>query len=128
MIIGNNFEGGFIMTKRYKRSDVTQELVLVASGAKKADLVIKNANLINVNTAEIIPHMDVAITKGRIALVGDAAHTIGPKTKCIDATGLYLAPGFIDGHIHVESSMLTVKEYARAVMPHCTTAIMMDPH
>lgn len=128
MIFGNNFKGGFIMTKRYKRSDVTQELVLVASGVKKADLVIKNAKLINVNTAEIIPQMDVAVTKGRIALVGDATHTIGPNTKCIDATGLYLAPGFIDGHIHVESSMLTVKEYAKAVMPHGTTTIMMDPH
>lgn len=116
------------MTKRYKRSDVTRELVLVASGEKKADLVIQNAKLINVHTAEIIPHMDVAITKGRIALIGNAAHTIGPETKCIDATGHYLAPGFIDGHIHVESSMLTVKEYAKAVMAHGTTSIMMDPH
>ena len=116
------------MTKRYPRSAVTQDLVLVARGEKKADLVIQNAKLINVHTAEILPHMDVAITKGRIALVGNAAHTIGPKTKCIDATDLYLAPGFIDGHLHVESSMLTVKEYAKAVIPHGTTSIMMDPH
>ncbi len=80
------------------------------------------------HTAEIIPHTDVAITKGRIALVGNAAHTIGPQTKRIDATGQYLSPGFIDGHIHVESSMLTVKEYTKAVTPHGTTSIMMDPH
>lgn len=116
------------MTKRYKLSDITKELVLVATGQKKAELVIQNGQLINVNTGEILPHMDVAITHGRIALVGDAAHTIGPDTKIIDATGLYISPGFMDGHIHVESSMLTVREYAKAVVPHGTTAIFMDPH
>ena len=116
------------MKKRYRLSEVTKQLVLVASGKEKADLVIKNGTLINVNTGELLPHIDVAISHGRIALVGDAAHTIGEETIVIDADGLYIAPGFIDGHIHVESSMVTVKEYAKAVMPHGTTAIMMDPH
>lgn len=116
------------MTQRYALCDVTKELVLVARGQKKADLVIKNGNLVNVNTAEIIYNTDVAITHGRIALVGDASHTIGEATTVIDAEGLYIAPGFMDGHIHVESSMLSVKEYAKAVIPNGTTAIFMDPH
>lgn len=116
------------MNKRYKLSDITKHLVSVATGTAKADLVIKNGTLINVCTGELLPHTDVAITYGRIALVGDAQHTIGKQTTVIDATNLYIAPGFIDGHLHVESSMVTVKEYAKAVLPHGTTTIMMDPH
>jgi len=116
------------MTQRYALSDVTKELVLVAMGQKKADLVIKNGHLVNVNTAEIISNTDVAITHGRIALVGDASHTIGEATTIIDASGLYITPGFMDGHIHVESSMLSVKEYAKSVIPNGTTSIFMDPH
>ncbi len=116
------------MTNRYPLAEVTKELVLVAQGKMKADLVIKNGSLINVCTAEILKHTDVAITHGRIALVGNADHTIGENTTIIDADGLYIAPGFMDGHIHVESSMLTVKEYAKTVVPSGTTAIFMDPH
>ncbi|MDF2613567.1 MAG: adenine deaminase [Clostridia bacterium] len=116
------------MEKRYALADVTKELVLVSQGQKSADLVIRNGRLINVNTAEILSDIDIAITHGRIALVGDASHTIGESTTVIDAKGLYIAPGFMDGHIHVESSMLTVKEYAKAVIPNGTTAIFMDPH
>ncbi len=82
----------------------------------------------NVNTKELQEHIDVAIYKGRIALVGDASHCIGNSTEIIDATGLYIAPGFMDGHIHVESSMLTVNQYSQAVVPHGTTTIFMDPH
>lgn len=104
------------------------KLSLVASGKEKADLVIKNAKLVNVCTREISEGIDVAVAEGRIALVGDAAHCIGEKTVVVDATGLYLAPAFLDGHIHVESSMLTVSEYARAVIPHGTSGIFMDPH
>ena len=70
----------------------------------------------------------MAITQGRIALVGDAAHCIGENTKVIEADGQYIAPGFMDAHIHVESAMLTCGEYARAVVPHGTTGIFMDPH
>ncbi|WP_330400970.1 adenine deaminase [Sporanaerobium hydrogeniformans] len=116
------------MQKRYSLADVTEKLVLTARGELKADLVIQNGTLLNVATAEMIPHTDVAITHGRIALVGDASHTIGPDTQVIDATGLYISPGFMDGHLHVESSMLTVKEYAASVIPHGTTSIFMDPH
>ena len=116
------------MKKRYHLCELTQLLVSVACGKTKAELVIQNGTLVNVCTHELMPHMDVAIAYGHIALVGDASHTIGPDTTLIDATGLYIVPGFIDGHLHVESSMVTVKEYAKAVLPHGTTTIMMDPH
>ena len=116
------------MKKRYHLSELTKLLVSVACGETKAELVIQNGTLVNVCTRELMPHTDVAIAYGHIALVGDASHTIGPNTTLIDATGLYIAPGFIDGHLHVESSMVTVKEYARAVLPHGTTTIIMDPH
>ena len=108
--------------------DVSKDLINVAQGNKPADLVIKGAKLVNVHTAEIIPDTDVAVVSGRIALVGDATHTIGPETVIIDASGLYLTPGFMDGHLHVESSMVTVTGFARAVLPHGTTSIFMDPH
>ncbi len=72
--------------------------------------------------------MDVAVSCGRIAYVGDAEHCIGPDTKVIDAAGRYLAPGFLDGHIHVESSMMGAAQYARAVVPHGTVGIYWDPH
>ena len=108
--------------------EVTRTMAKVATGVEKAELVIKNAKLVNVCTAEIQEGIDVAIAEGRIALVGDASHCIGGATKVIDAAGQYIAPGFMDSHIHVESSMISVGEYARAVVPHGTTGIFMDPH
>ena len=108
--------------------EITRTMANVAMGVEKADMVIKNAKLVNVCTAEIQEGIDVAIAEGRIALVGDASHCIGENTKIIDATGQYIAPGFMDAHIHVESSMISVGEYARAVVPHGTTGIFMDPH
>lgn len=100
----------------------------VAMGRVPAETVITNAKLINVCTREIMENVDVAIHSGRIALVGDGKHCIGEGTKVIDAEGQYIAPGMLDGHIHVESSMLSVGEYARAVIPHGTTGIYYDPH
>ena len=108
--------------------EVTRTMADVAMGRKKADLVIQNARLINVCTCEIQEGIDVAIAEGRIALVGSAGHCIGENTRVIDAAGQYIAPGFMDAHIHVESSMISVGEYARAVVPHGTTGIFMDPH
>lgn len=116
------------MNKRYALWEVTRKLSLVAKGLAYADLVIKGGKLVNVNTAEIISNVDVAIASGRIALVGDASHTIGENTKVINAEGCYITPGFMDGHIHVESSMMSVREYARSVVPCGTTTIYMDPH
>ncbi len=108
--------------------EVTRTMANVAMGVEKAELVIRNARLVNVCTAEIQEGIDVAIAEGRIALVGDAAHCIGENTKVIDADRQYIAPGFMDAHIHVESSMISVGEYSRAVVPRGTTGIFMDPH
>lgn len=108
--------------------ECTKMLAAVAQGQKKADTVIKGAKLVNVCTAEIQENVDVAIVQGRIAYIGHADHCIGEDTTVIDAAGSYIAPGFLDGHIHVESSMIGVGEYARAVVPHGTTGIYMDPH
>ena len=111
-----------------KLSEVSQRLVDVALGRRYADLVIQKTRLVNVHTAEILSDIDVAVASGRIAFVGDADHTIGPDTTIIDASRMTLVPGFLDGHIHVESSMVNVSGFAQAVLPHGTTAIFMDPH
>ena len=108
--------------------EVSRTLADVAQGRKEADTVISNCNLINVCTHEILNNIDVAVVEGRIAMVGNCKHCIGKNTKVVDATGKYLAPAFMDAHIHIESSMLTAGEYAKAVVPHGTSAIFMDPH
>lgn len=108
--------------------ECSQTLSAVAQGREPADLVIKGAKLVNVCTAEIRQNIDVAISSGRIAYLGQADHCIGENTQVIDAQGQYIAPGFLDGHIHVESSMMGAGEYARAVVPHGTTGIYWDPH
>jgi len=108
---------------------MTQDLVAVAMGRKPADLVVRNGRWVNVHSGEIIPHTDVAVTGGRIAYVGeDASHCIGPDTRLIDAADRYLVPGLCDAHMHVESGMVTVTEFARAVIPHGTTSMFIDPH
>jgi adenine deaminase len=98
-------------------------------GRLPADLVIQNGQWVSVQSAEIIPGSDVAIKDGHIAYVGeDASHTIGKKTKVIDAKGRYLVPGLLDGHMHVESGMVTVTEFVRAVAVRGTTGMFIDPH
>jgi adenine deaminase len=107
----------------------TQELVAVASGRKPADCLIRNGQWVNVQSGEVIPGTDIAIAGQRIAYVGaDGSHTIGTDTQIIDAQSSYLVPGLIDGHMHVESGMLTISEFVRAVIPHGTTAMFVDPH
>jgi len=101
----------------------------VATGRQSADTVIRNGKWVNVHSGEIIPGTDVAISCGRFAYVGpDASHTIGADTNVVDAGGRYLAPGLCDAHMHVESGMVTVTEFARAVIPHGTTSMFIDPH
>jgi adenine deaminase len=117
------------MTKRYPWHEVAQDLVDVAMGRQAADLVIRDGQWVNVHSGEIIPHTDVAVKRGRIAYVGPSAeHTIGKETKIIAARGRYLIPGLCDAHMHVESGMVTVTEFARAVIPHGTTSMFIDPH
>ena len=108
---------------------LTRALIDVAMGRLPADLVIQNGNWVSVQSGEIIPGSDVAIKDGRIAYVGEvASHTIGKKTKVIDAKGRYLVPGLLDGHMHVESGMVTVTEFVRAVAVRGTTGMFIDPH
>jgi adenine deaminase len=108
---------------------LTHALVDVAMGRKPADLVIQNGKWVSVQSGEIIPGTDIAIKDGHIAYVGeDARHAIGKKTKVIDAKGRYLVPGLLDGHMHVESGMVTVTEFVRAVVVRGTTGMFIDPH
>ncbi len=110
-------------------SRTAPELVDVAMGRTPADLVIRNGRWVNVYSGEIIPHTDIAVKAGRFAYVGaDASHTIGEGTKVVDAAGRYLVPGLCDAHMHVESGLVTVTEFARAVIPHGTTTMFIDPH
>ncbi|MCX8024371.1 MAG: adenine deaminase, partial [Thermanaerothrix sp.] len=91
--------------------------------------VIRNGLWVSVQTGEIVPNTDIAILGERIAYVGpDASHTIGEATEVLDAQGAYLVPGLLDAHMHVESGMLTVTEFVRAVAPHGTTGMFIDPH
>ena len=110
-------------------SQSAPRLIDVAMGRSPADLLIRNGRWVNVHSGEIIPATDLAIAAGRIAYVGpDAAYTIGGATRVIDADSRYLVPGLCDGHMHVESGMVTVTEFARAVIPHGTTTMFIDPH
>ncbi|HVO38821.1 MAG TPA: adenine deaminase [Spirochaetia bacterium] len=106
-----------------------RKLVDVAVGRRPADIVIRDGRWVCVQSGEIIEHTDIAIAGHRIAFVGaDARHAVGPETRVIEAEGMYLVPGLLDGHMHVESGMLTVTEFVRAVIPRGTTGMFIDPH
>jgi len=117
------------MTHRQPWHALSADLVAVAMGRKPADLVICNGRWVNVHSGEILPGTDVAVYGGRIAYVGpNAGPCIGPNTRIIEAKQRYLVPGLCDAHMHVESGMVTVTEFARAVIPHGTTSMFIDPH
>ena len=110
-------------------AEVAPRLVAVAAGRAAADLVIRGGRLVNVQSREILDGWQVAIAEGRFAYVGpDASHCIGEGTEIVEAEGRYLIPGLCDGHMHIESGMLTPAEFAAAVAPHGTTTIFHDPH
>src|SRR5262245_7134061 len=98
-----------------------RELIDVAMGKTPADTVIQGGRLVNVATAEIYP-ADVAIKGGRIAAVGDVAYTKGPNTRTIDATGRFITPGLVEGHLHQYHSYLGVTEFVEALLSHGVTA------
>ncbi|WP_300056476.1 adenine deaminase [uncultured Roseobacter sp.] len=109
--------------------DTAPQLIAVATGRSAADTVIRAGKWVNVHTREILDGYDIAIVAGRIAsVVPDAAHCIGPDTQIIEAEGRYMIPGLCDGHMHIESGMLTPAEFARAVIPQGTTSMFTDPH
>ncbi len=101
-----------------------QSLAAVARGDEPADLRIQNGQVVDVFTGEV-RRADVVVKDGVIAGVGTG---FGKARKVLDISGQYLAPGFIDGHIHIESSLLPVHEFARLVLAHGTTAVVADPH
>ncbi|WP_295806922.1 adenine deaminase [uncultured Nitratireductor sp.] len=110
-------------------TECARDLVNVAMGRKSADLVVRNGMWVNVHSGEVIPATDLAIVDGRFAYCGpDASHCIGDGTKVVDARGRYLVPGLCDAHMHIESGMVTVTEFTRAVVPHGTTSMFVDPH
>ena len=100
-----------------------RRFLAVAQGEDAADLVIRNGRIVNVATNEI-EELDVAIVDGKIAGVGDYPDA----DRVLDAAGAYLAPSFIDGHVHVESSLLWMDQFAKAVVPCGTGAVVTDPH
>ena len=98
-----------------------QEIIDVAVGRKKADLVLKNATYVNVFSGELMTQ-DIAVTHGLIVGLGEY-----DGIREVDMTGKIVCPGFIDAHIHLESSLVSPAEFARAVIPHGTTTVITDP-
>jgi adenine deaminase len=99
-----------------------KEIITYAKGDQKVDILLKNAQLINVFTGTIEPQA-IAIAQGKVVGFGEY-----PTQEVIDLEGKFIAPGFIDAHCHIESSMVGVREYARAVLPHGVTAVVTDFH
>ena len=99
-----------------------QHIIDVAAGRVPADLVIKNASFVNVFSNQL-SQGDIAITEG--LFVGIGAYE---GRQVLDAAGKIIVPGFIDAHIHLESSLVCPSEFARAVLPHGTTTVVTDPH
>ncbi len=102
-----------------------EKLIRVARGADPADLVFKNARVLDVFDCKVLDPMDVAISGSKIAGISTERYR---GQREIDLKGRLLIPGLLDGHLHVESTMLTVGEFARCVVPHGTTTIIIDPH
>lgn len=105
-----------------ERWDGLKNRIQTASGRKKAELVLKNGWVVNVFTEEL-ERADVAIAGGMIVGLGNYE---GEQT--VDVSGSFICPGFLDGHIHLESSMIIPAEFERAVLPHGTTGVVTDPH
>lgn len=97
-------------------------IIRVARGEEQAELLLRNARLVNVLSGEV-HQADVAVADGQVVGFGDYQ-----AREVIDLHGAYLCPGLIDGHVHIESSMLRIPEFARVVVPHGTTTVIADPH
>ncbi|MGN6561796.1 MAG: adenine deaminase [Thermomicrobiales bacterium] len=108
-------------------SDVMRDLVEVAQGQRPADLVLRGGRVVNVFTGEV-EEVAVALCGGRIAGLSADAGRYGDAREVLDLAGRYLAPAFIDAHVHLESSQLWVNEFARVTVPHGTGAVVADPH
>jgi len=98
------------------------EMIRVARGEVTADILLRNARIVNVFSGEI-HEGHVAIAHSRIVGLGEY-----PAEQEIDLAGHYLCPGFIDAHVHIESSMVSIPQFTRAVLPRGTTSVVADPH
>lgn len=103
--------------------DSTRHLLAVARGDAPADLVLRNARVVNVFTGEI-EEADVVVANGRFAAIGNGYSA----AKEVDLAGVFVAPGYIDAHVHIESSLCVPREFAKAVVPRGITAVVTDPH
>ena len=99
-----------------------RRIINAAAGREPADLVLKNATYVNVFSNELCT-ADIAVAEGLIVGMGQYS-----GTREVDMTGKIVLPGFLDAHIHLESSLVTPKEFVRAVLPHGTTTVVTDPH
>ncbi len=106
---------------------ITPELLAVARGDAPADLLLTNAKIVNVFSGEILPAA-IAIHRSRIASVTPTPPPLPPLSPPINLEGAFVCPGFIDAHMHVESTMLTPREFAPLALSHGTTAVVLDPH
>ncbi len=104
-----------------------REKVFAGEGRIKADTVLKNCRIVNVNTKERIKG-DIAIRSGFITGIGDVEELTGDNTNILDIKNDYVCPGLIDGHVHFESSMITLSQFAEQSILHGTTGIVIDPH
>jgi len=101
-----------------------KDLISVARGDKPADILLRNGNIINVITSEIMKETDIAIYNGFIVGIGDNYKA----RETVDCKGLYLSPAFMDAHIHIESTMLMPTRFSEAVIPRGTSGVIADPH
>src|SRR5690349_9148041 len=104
--------------------------IAVARGDSPADLILRNARLVNVLSGEIYP-TDIVVQGGDVAALGPGYKAqVGEKSSLteIDLKGRYVCPGFIDAHVHIESSLCTPPEFARTVLAHGVTTVVTDPH
>ena len=109
--------------------ETSEALVAVARGDTDPDMIIRNGDLVNVHTGEIMPETDLVIAEGRIVRMTDTGEIeAGDSTEVIDAAGEFLSPGFLDTHVHYESSMVTATGFCRGALPTGTTGAFMDPH
>src|SRR5437879_9678743 len=103
------------------------DLLYIRLTASPSDRWLPNARFFHLNTCDITP-ADVAIAGGRIAGIALPETDAYQARDVLDLHGSYLAPGLIDGHVHIESSLVNVPEFARAIVPRGTTTIIADPH
>jgi len=103
------------------------ERIFAGKGDIKADTILEHCRIINVNTKEIL-NADIAIQSGYIVGIGDVSGLRDANTRIIDVNHYYVCPGLLDGHVHFESSMVTLSRFARKALEHGTTGIVIDPH